>query len=44
MAAVSSKITDKLPNKSYLDKIINGAEEQGIALDYIKKNLSSKTL
>ncbi|MDB2612605.1 gamma-glutamylcyclotransferase [Flavobacteriaceae bacterium] len=44
ITAVSNKITDKLPNKSYLDKIINGAEEQGIDPDYIKKNLSLNNL
>ena len=42
--AISNKITNKLPFKSYRDKILNGAKHQNIDPDYIEINLMSKTL
>jgi hypothetical protein len=41
--ALPNNLTDKLPNKSYRDTIINGARDQGIASEYIKENLWSET-
>ncbi len=34
---LSNKICDKLPTKVYLDKIIEGAKQQKLPEDYIKK-------